>query len=84
MCIDPCEIQFYLRHCEEGQKLHVSSLEHRRGVGLFKELKEPLDFWSLQSEQVWVRFNLALAGNDGEASLPPPPLIDTACTRASC
>lgn len=28
-----------------------------------------------QTEQIWVRSDLATAGKDGEASLPPPPLI---------
>ncbi|KAF2546237.1 hypothetical protein F2Q70_00019484 [Brassica cretica] len=32
---------------------------------------------AFQSEQIWVRYDLAFAGMDGKASLPPPPLNGT-------
>ncbi|WZZ63582.1 hypothetical protein YC2023_074952 [Brassica napus] len=60
----------------------LSGAPTRRGV--LRELKEPSIFgFCFQSEQIWVRSDLAFAGKDGEASLPPPLLSSSACTRTS-
>ncbi|WZZ33286.1 hypothetical protein YC2023_016687 [Brassica napus] len=44
-----------------------------RSVEELKELSKSVA--AFQSEQIWVRSDLATVGKDAEASLPPPPVI---------